>query len=204
MQHHAYSEKERAMKKITICVFGVNGVGKSVLLEAVQDIHPDAIVVRGSTLLKEALSVASYEALESMSSCVKKKAIIDSIIALTEDTKSPITIVDTHLVVPIRKSHELTVEDMWDDGLLGCFQGFIYIQAHPSMVSERRQINGDRVLRALNSSSEVCSEDLRLNACRWDEICPKMQNKKVIVNDQSVFIGAMKISHFIRELQVSF
>jgi len=99
---------------------------------------------------------------------------------------------------------QLIVEDMWDDSFLELFQGFIYIQAHTMLISERRQTNGDRVLRALNSRSEICAEDLRLNACRWDDICPKMQNKKVIVNDQSIFMGAMKISRFIRELQISY
>jgi ABC-type cobalamin/Fe3+-siderophores transport system ATPase subunit len=52
------------VKKIAICVFGVNGAGKSSLLQVVSDMRSDAVVVRGSVILKEALGVASYEALE--------------------------------------------------------------------------------------------------------------------------------------------
>lgn len=187
-------------RKIAVCVFGVSGVGKSALLEAVLEMHPNTIVAHGTTIVKEALSVASYEALELTPAHIKKQANIEGIAAVIESTASLITIVDTHLVVPIRTSGELVVEDMWDEAMLRLFQGFVFITAYPSVVAERRRMNSARPLRVMNAVPQLCAEDLYLNAARWDELSAKMANKKVIVNDQSVLIGARKILRFIQSL----
>lgn len=187
-------------KKVAVCVFGVNGAGKSALLEAVLEMHPNMIVVRGSTVLKETLGVASYEALESTPATVKKRAIIEGIAAVIESTASLITIVDTHLVVPIRTSGELVIEDMWDDAMPRIFRGFVYVNAHPSVIAERRRMDGERLLRVMNSVPQLCAEDLQLNAVRWDELSAKMANKMVVMNDQSVLVGARKILRFIQNL----
>jgi adenylate kinase len=132
-----------------------------------------------------------------MSSDKKKSTLIEGMAALAENAANAITIVDTHLLVPIRKSGSLTVEDMWDDRMLQLFQGFVYVSARPEMIAERRRLDTERSLRILNSSPEVCAEDLRINALRWDEIRGRMDHKKVVVNDQTVLSGATKISRFI-------
>lgn len=188
------------MNKIAICVFGVNGVGKSTLLGALSGMCPNVIVVRGSTILKEALNVASYEALELMSADIKKQTIIDGMAFLVKNTTSLITIVDAHLVISIRKSDKLVIEDMWDDRMLHIFQGFVYINARPSAVVERRQMDNGRFLRVMSASPQMCTEDLQVNSLRWDELSVKMPNKKVVMNDQSVEFGAMKIFQFIKGL----
>lgn len=187
-------------KKIAVCVFGVSGVGKSALLEAVLEMHPSTIVAHGTTIVKEALSIASYEALELTPAHIKKQANIEGIAAVIESTTSLITIVDTHLVVPIRTSGKLVIEDMWDDSMLQLFQGFVYVNAHPLVVAERRRMNGARLLRVMNAVPQLCAEDIQLNAARWDELSAKMADKKVIVNDQSVLVGAQKILRFIQSL----
>lgn len=188
------------MKKVAICVFGVNGVGKTALLQAISDMLPDVIVARGSTILKEALGVALYETLELMPMAEKKKVLIAGMSSLIQSSSNRLVIMDTHLVVPIRRFAAMTLEDMWEDEMLQIFQGFVYITANPLMVSERRRMSSERTLRAMRATLQMCVEDIRLNAERWDEICKRMPNKKVIVNDQSLLVGAEKIVVFIRSL----
>lgn len=188
------------MSKTAFCVFGVNGAGKTALLQVVSDLLPEVVIARGSMILKESLGVASYETLEAMSSVEKKKALISGISAFVHNTSNRIALVDTHLVVPIRKSGILTVEDMWDDSMTELFRGFVYITATPSMVSERRRTNNERVLRGAHSTPQMCAEDLRSNSARWDEVSLKLPHKKVIVNDQSILVGAEKIVDFVRAL----
>lgn len=187
-------------KKIAVCVFGVSGVGKFALLEAVLEMHPSTIVAHGTTIVKEALGIASYEALELTPAHIKKQTNIDGIATVIESATSLITIVDTHLVVPIRISGELVVEDMWDEAMFRLFQGFAFITAYPSVVAERRQMNSARPLRVMNAVPQLCAEDLQLNAARWDELSDKMANKVVVINDQSVLIGARRIFRFIQSL----
>lgn len=188
------------MNKIAVCVFGVNGVGKSSVLQVVSGMHAGSMVMRGSAILKEALGLASYEALEAMAAEEKKQALIDGMETLLANAEQDIVLVDTHLVVPIRKQGKLIVEDMWDEKLCQLFQGFVYISAYPDMIAERRRLESERSLRFLNSSPEICAEDLQLNALRWDEVSPKISRKKVIVNDQSVVATAAKVSKFIDSL----
>lgn len=191
------------MDKVALCIFGVNGVGKSSLLEAVVDICSEpAMIVRGSAILKESLGVASYEALESMSPLEKKQALVNGMAALIANAANPVTIVDTHLVVPIRKSGQLEVEDMWDDSMLKLFQGFVYITASPSTIAERRRMDSERILRVTRAVPRVCSEDLRINASRWDEVSSRINNKRVVVNDQTILVGARKIMDFIQSLRL--
>lgn len=191
------------MDKVALCVFGVNGVGKSALLEAAMGVCSEPVViVHGSAILKESLSIASYEALESISAREKKRALIDGMATLVAASPSPITIVDTHLVVPIRKSGQLTVEDMWDDSMRELFQGFAYITAQPQTITERRRMDGGRSLRVTNAIPHVCAEDLRLNETRWDELSTRMANRRVVVNDQTVLAGAKKIADFLQSLMV--
>jgi len=187
------------MQPIVLCVFGVNGVGKTTLLEAMAQAHaPSITVIRGSTILKEALGVASYDALERTPPAEKKQALLQGIQGVTEKPPSPITVVDMHLVVPIRQANGLTVEDMWDDCLAECIHGFLYITAPANTVAERRTLDPDRILRAQRATPQICVEDLQLSAMRWDALAEKMRKRRVIVNDQTIAIGAQKIWEFIQ------
>lgn len=187
------------MKKIALCVFGASGTGKSSLLETVAGMcSPTPTIVRGSTILKESLGVASYEALESISAREKKQVLLSGMASLATESSNRTIIVDTHLVVPIRASVPLAVEDMWDDQLLKIFQGFIYISASAGILAERRRMDAERSLRTTRAALHICAEDLQLNARRWDEISPAITNKKVIINDQTISIGAGKIVNFLR------
>lgn len=112
------------MDKIVVCVFGVNGSGKTALLQAVSDLLPGVVIFRGSTILKESLGVASYETLEAMSSEEKKSALINGISVSVRNAPDRIILVDTHLIVPIRKLGALIIEDMWDDSMLGTVSRF--------------------------------------------------------------------------------
>jgi adenylate kinase len=186
--------------KIVVCVFGVNGSGKTALLQAVSDLLPGVVIFRGSTILKESLGVASYETLEAMSSEEKKSALINGISVSVRNAPDRIILVDTHLIVPIRKLGALIIEDMWDDSMSELFHGFVYVTAPSSTVSERRKSSEERVLRKAHSTAQMCAEDLQSNALRWDEISVQFSHKKVIVNDQSILVGAEKIIDFIRML----
>jgi|GEM_PF-5540861 energy-coupling factor transporter ATP-binding protein EcfA2 len=189
------------MKQVLLCVFGANGAGKSSLLETVADMNsPSTRIVRGSTILKESLGVASYEALESISAQEKKQALLKGMSSLTVEGGSHTTIVDTHLVVPMRSLTTCVVEDMWDERLLELFQGFVYVSAPAATIAQRRRMDTGRPLRAMRATLQVCAEDLQLNAKRWDEISPSMKNKKVIINDQTILVGAQKIMDFLQTL----
>ena len=185
------------MNKKAVCVFGVNGVGKSSLLRLVSEEMSDTVVYRGSALLKESLSIASYEGLEAMNSARKKRCLIESMESVVSTRSCGVVFVDTHLVVPLRKNGALLIEDMWDEKLLDIFDGFVCVIASPDMVSCRRKVDGERTIRSANSSVSICAEDLRLTAEKWDGISSSMKKKRVIVNDQSIRVGAGKIAEFI-------
>ena len=190
------------MEKISLCVFGVNGVGKTTLLDAVSGLLTEPITMaRGSTILKETLNVASYEALESMSAAEKKQALMEGMASLVMNAATAVTIVDTHLVVPIRASGRMTAEDMWDDRMLEIFQGFVYISAAAPLVAERRRADTGRSLRAAAAIPQLCAEDLRLNESRWDDISARINRKKVVMNDQTVLVGATKLAGFLQSLR---
>lgn len=187
---------------VALCVFGANGVGKTTLLEAVVSMLPSGsiLVGRGSAILMKSLGVTSYEALEGMSAAAKKRALHEGIATFVRTATSRVVIVDTHLVVPIRGSEGLVVEDMWDDYLLEHVGGFVHVTASPITVHERRRGVAERALRAQRSTPGVCAEDLQLNAMRWQEVSPRMSHTRVIANDHAIANGAREILTFIESL----
>lgn len=192
------------MKKIALCVFGVNGVGKTTLLQALMETSTELVTVfRGSTILKQTLGTTSYEGLESMSADKKKQTLISGMEATIANAESAIVMVDTHLIVPIRNAERLTIEDMWDDAMMNFFHGFIFITADPAVIAERRRSDGERTLRVMHATPQVCAEDLRINATRWNEISLHMSHKQILINNQTVLIGAKKISDFIQTVRAS-
>ena len=188
---------------IALCVFGVNGVGKSALLSSVVDeSHLPVTVVRGSTILKKSLGVASYEVLENMPAIEKKQALLQGMMDIAKNPPSPITIVDTHLIVSIRSPNGRITEDMWDNRLASLYNGFIYITADAKLVAERRRQDRQRKLRVSMSSRRNCDEDLHDNTVHWNQVSTHMSQKCVIVNNQTVRIGARKIIEFIQTLTI--
>ncbi len=190
------------MKKIALCVFGVNGVGKTTLLQALVESNTVPVkVFRGSTILKQALGTTTYEGLERMSAHKKKQALINGMKATIASAECDIVIVDTHLIVTIRNGEHLTIEDMWDNAMLEIFNGFIYITADPVVIADRRRMDSERALRITHSAPQVCTDDLRINATRWDEISPHMSHKQILINNQTISSGAKKISEFIQAVR---
>ncbi len=187
--------------KTAICLFGVNGVGKSSVLSSFRMLHPDTVVLHGSSILKEFLGVASYKELESKSARDKKLAYIQGLKSALRSVTSGTVIVDTHLVVTIWGAEGRHLEDMWDEALKDIFDGFVYMTSSPAIVSERRERDLASNSRVRQCDELCCRSDLADNDSRWDTVSAQCQKACVIVNDTALELATKKLLDFVHQLQ---
>lgn len=186
--------------KTTVCIFGVNGVGKSSIIRTLELVQPQPItILHGSSILKESLGVASYQELESRDSQQKKRAYIRGVSAAVAEVDRGVVIVDTHLVVPVWTTNKRRLEDMWDNSLRSVFDGFIYVTGPPAMVSERRSQDASNCVRSRRCDEYACARDLSDNDARWDEVSASMSNAWVVVNDTTITCAVDKLWSHIQE-----
>ena len=187
--------------KTAVCVFGVNGVGKTSVLNVLRTYNPDTVVLHGSSILKEALGVASYRELESKSASDKKLAYIRGLKSALSSAGQGTVIVDTHLVVTIWGAHGRHLEDMWDETLNDIFDGFVYMTSSPAVVKERRERDLANNSRVRQCDEFSCLLDLADNDSRWDAISAQCPTSCLIVNDTKLEITAGKLLSFVQKIR---
>lgn len=152
------------MKKNVCFLYGINGVGKSMLAKRIIEAVPGAVQVSGSDLLRRALGAATREELEHMNSAEKRAALFDAFRDFCALERSrPLIVCDTHLTVALRNNGAVTYEYMWDDRYLDYGAVFVNVVASSKTILQRR-LNDERQIGRKRCADPAAIEgDIRVN-----------------------------------------
>jgi adenylate kinase len=182
-------------------VFGVNGVGKSTILERVRQRAPGIEVHSGSMLLKQALGCDSYNDLERLRAEQKKSALVRGIGAVVTANSGITRLVDTHLVACFDgDGGECAVEDMWDETYLGA-DGLIYVTATQKLVQARRAHDNATGARRRNDDGQRVAHDLSCNDAKWEVVSAQAERVLTVVNTGTVEDAASQLLEFVEPLR---
>jgi len=148
---------------------GVNGVGKSTLTEMISAAFPDALTLHASRELRRILGVATREELEELSPDEKLSRRTAHLLALFRQAREDrqLVLLDTHLLVPIRKDGAVRYEDTWSDEYTGYVSGAYMLTADPTNIRDWRELDMATNGRRRDLSIENIGLDQQLNVDRF-------------------------------------
>ena len=150
---------------MNVCfLFGINGVGKSTIAEAIKKLVPECMHVSASLVLREVFGSVTREDLERMDPASKHRMLRTGLVAaLGGAADAPLVVCDTHLVVPIRKGQAPVVyEEMWDEAFMAFGRAFCNVVSTGELILYRRQHDEATTGRRRN----VCPSDIEADAER--------------------------------------
>ncbi len=179
------------MKKNVIVFFGINGVGKSTLVKKIVDDYPIIKSMSGSEILMKAFGGVNRQQLEIISPEEKLRMIEFACIeAFERYQQAKYCLLDTHLVVPIRKAGTLILENMWSIKYLPYIQKAYLMIGDPQEILERR-IRDESVIgrkRDLNIANIISDQEINLMVFK-ELIVPNLDSEIIISKNGLVSEG---------------
>ncbi|MEY4723353.1 MAG: hypothetical protein RLZZ324_866 [Candidatus Parcubacteria bacterium] len=143
-------------------LFGINGVGKSALAQAIAASIVGTAVISASDCLRAELGGLSRERLEALDPAVKHEAKRRSLLRMFDACKSArFVLCDSHLVVPIRSDASLRYERMWDDAFAQHAFAAIHVIAPTEIVVQRRKSDAEQGVRTRRVDPREITADAR-------------------------------------------
>lgn len=144
---------------------GVNGVGKSTLTEMIGVILPDTLTVHVSQELRRMFGVATQLELEELSPDEKLNRRTAHLLEIFRRARAEgnTVLLDTHLLVPIRKNGTVRYENTWADDFTEYTAGAYMLRADPRDIRDWREADMAATGRERNLSLEDIDTDQQLN-----------------------------------------
>lgn len=148
---------------------GVNGVGKSTLTDMIGAAFPDALTIHASKELRRILGVATREELEELSPEEKLSRRTTHLLDLFRQAHVDhrLVLLDTHLLVPIRKGESVRYENTWSDEYTDYVSGAYMLTADPKNIKDWRELDTTTTGRKRDLSVENIELDQQLNVSEF-------------------------------------
>ncbi len=152
-------------------LLGINGVGKSTIAEKLICRVPGSVALSGSKILMTIFGGVSREELEKLSATEKMSMMELAFVEIFErHSTSQLVVLDTHLVVPIRKSGTLVLENIWSPRYAPYVRSVCFICASPGDIRQRRLTDERLTGRARDTNLGNIRSDQDLNLASFEEI----------------------------------
>lgn len=184
------------MRKNVVVFFGINGVGKSTLVNEIVVGHPIIKRISGSETLMTAFGGISREQLELLSSEEKLRMIEFACIeAFERYQQAKYCLLDTHLVVPIRKAGTLILENMWSVKYLPYIQKAYLMIGDPQEILERRICDENTIgrKRDLNIANIISDQEINLMVFK-ELIVPRIDSEIIMSKNGLVNEGVYAVT----------
>lgn len=153
-------------------VTGVNGVGKSTIVDAITEGRPEAIPLHASHELRGLFNGISREELEGLSPEEKLSRMVCHFTSVFErelnDDKA--VVMDTHLLVPIRKEDQVTYEDIWSNEYKPYVSSMVMLSTDPESIRQWRIADEEATGRRRNTDVVAIAADQDKNVTRFNEL----------------------------------
>jgi adenylate kinase len=151
---------------------GVNGIGKSTIVDAIAADHPETVPLHASKELSELFNGITREEMELLTPEEKMGKMAVHFTAVFERTldRNRAAVLDTHLLVPIRKGEGLIYEDIWSDEYAPYVSSMVMLSADPEVVRAWRLDDEKATGRRRNTNSSDIALDQDANLAKFDEL----------------------------------
>lgn len=166
---------------------GVNGVGKSTLTEMIGAVLPDTLIVHASQELRRMFGVATQQELEELSPDEKLSRRTTHLLEIFRRAQmdGQSVLLDTHLLVPIRKNGAVRYENTWTDEYTEYVAGAYMLGADPMDIRDWRAADAATTGRKRNLSLDDIKTDQQLNIGEFTALVNRgalPENSRVIEN----------------------
>jgi len=144
---------------------GVNGIGKSTIVDSIAAAHPETVPLHASLELRQLFNGVSREELEILKPEDKLAKMVVHFTTQFEKTleKNKAILLDTHLLVPIRKDKSVVYEDIWSDAYTPYASSLVMLSAEPSAIRIWRLQDEANTGRKRNSNVTDITADQNQN-----------------------------------------
>lgn len=151
---------------------GINGTGKSTIVDRIAVERPKIVPIHASLELSKLFNGISREEMEKLSAEEKLGRMVAHFTTTFERSldANKTVIMDTHLLVPIRKEDDLNYEDIWSDEYSQYTEAMVMLTASPDTIRGWRL--RDEALTGRKRSTEVIdiAADQDANTARFSEL----------------------------------
>ncbi len=171
------------MKRNVIVLLGVNGVGKSTLAQELSKILPESVVLSGSTILMQVFGGLTRPELELLSPSKKMQLMVPAFVhAFEKHHEARHLILDTHLVVCIRRSGVLTLERVWSPLYHPYLEHVFLIMSPAQDILERRKRDLAAHRRERDLEIRHIQHDQEINRAAFQELIASNLPSSIIIN----------------------
>lgn len=151
---------------------GVNGIGKSTIIDDIAAKHPETVALHASLELRQLFNGISREELESLKPEDKLAKMVVHFTTQFEKTldEKKAVLLDTHLLVPIRKDRSVVYEDIWSDAYTPYTSSMVMLSAEPSDIRAWRLRDEANTGRKRNSEITDITADQDQNIARFQNL----------------------------------
>lgn len=158
------------MNKNLFVLFGVNGVGKSTIASNLGALKTDSVTLSGSELLMDAFRGLNRFQLEGLSPEEKMHMLEPAFLeAFQRNNGKRFVILDTHLVVTIRKSGKLVLENVWSERFIPLTAHVFFVSSDPLEILQRRIRDSEISGRKRDLNMEHVRRDQEINLSVFEE-----------------------------------
>lgn len=156
---------------------GINGIGKSTLVDAIAVDHPEIKPVHASQELRGLFGNVSREELELLTPEEKLSRMVIHFTAIFDRSMNDdqAVMMDTHLVVPIRKENSLVYEDIWSSEYAPHVSSMAMLSAEPASVRQWRLEDEITTGRKRNTDVRAIADDQDVNISRFEQLMSEGQ-----------------------------
>lgn len=148
---------------------GVNGIGKSTIVDQIAASHPEVHPMHASKELSALFGGITREEMEALKPEDKLAKMVVHFTAQFDKAidDSRAVILDTHLLVPIRKENYVTYEDIWSDAYTPYVSSMAMLSAQPSDIRAWRLRDEAATGRKRNTDVGDIQSDQDQNIARF-------------------------------------
>lgn len=119
---------------------GINGIGKSTIVDAIASDHPEIIPLHASHELSKLFNGVSREEMEALDPTEKLARMVIHFTSIFEQitNEGGAVLLDTHLLVPIRSEQGVRYENIWSDDYTPYASSMVMLTANPTDVRDWR------------------------------------------------------------------
>ena len=151
---------------------GINGTGKSTVVDMIAERKPETVPLHASIELSKLFNGISREEMEKLDASEKLGRMVAHFTTLFEQNidRDKAVIMDTHLLVPIRKEGEVQYEDIWAQEYREYTRSMMMLTASPDTIRGWRLSDEAATGRKRNTTLADIAADQDANVTRFEEL----------------------------------
>lgn len=176
---------------------GVNGIGKSTIIDSITAEHPETVALHASLELSKLFNGISRDEMELLRPEDKLAKMVIHFTTQFEKNleEDRAVLLDTHLLVPIRKNDSLVYEDIWSDAYSPYVTSMTMLSANPGDIRAWRLRDEANTGRKRNSDVADITSDQDQNIALFKSLVARgslPEESKIIKNHHGSIITTRK------------